>query len=95
MVEPRGIEPRSQDLQNTAEPQQNDANTMQSSASASAASPANSQKDALPEQNQGTSTHPKSVPSVYSPDLAEVVAGWDLVSVEGRSHILEIVRASR
>jgi hypothetical protein len=95
MVEPRGIEPRSAELQNTAEPQQNDANTVQSSALDSKAPSGNPQKSASSEQIPGTSTHPKSVPSVADDsDLAEVVAGWDQMSAEDWARILKIVRAS-
>ena len=95
MVEAAGIEPRSHVRHKDAETQQNSAKSGQFSALAKSPDTVDQQNSALPQQNPGTSTHEKCVPSVSkNPDLEKVVAAWDDLPGLVKAQILELVKTS-
>ena len=93
MVEPRGIEPRSQESQDSAESPQSSAKVVQFSALRWKESSGHLQNCALLTHNQGTSPQSMCVPSVHhAPDLASLVAMWDDLPDLIRARILELAR---
>ncbi len=95
MVEAAGIESASEGSQNKVEATQNDANAVQFSALAKSPGTVGEQNSALSQQNPGTSTHEKCVPSVSkNPDLDQLVAAWDDLPDLIKAQILELVKTS-
>lgn len=53
------------------------------------------QKPALAEHSSSTSAHPEHVPSMYPPDLAQVVTAWGRLPDAVKAGILAMVAATQ